>query len=176
MKIDIKERNYDVGKRLESLIIKKLSKFDRYFSDDASCKVMCKQDGKKFAMDINISSKFMEYRSEVIADSMFECLDLALPKIEKQIIRGNEKRKEMKKQTETDFDELVYLKEKPEYEDKNIVKKKVFDLDSITVEDAEVMLETTQHDFYVFLNAETGKVNLVYTRKDGQHGLIELKY
>ena len=70
-----------------------------------------------------------------------------------------------------------FVEEKPEeYKTKEIYKKKVFDLDPLTVEDAAEYLENLEHDFYIFLNAETGRINVLYNRKDGELGLIECKY
>lgn len=175
MKIEIVERNYDVGKRLESLINKKLSKLERYFPDDAKATVVCRQEKKNYIMEINITNKFGFYRSEVSGGNMFENLDMALPKVEKQIIRQNQKYKDSIKFTPV---EIVpeFLAEIPHFEDKTIAKKKVFNLEPMDVEDAKYMLEATDHDFYVFLNQETGKVNIVYNRRVGDIGLIELNY
>ena len=147
MKIEIVERNYDVGKRLESLIEKKLKKLERYFPDDAKATVVCRQEKKNYIMEVSITNKNGFYRSEVTGENMFENLDMALPKVEKQIIRANQKRQSFKTQVEAPI-----------------------------LEDAKYMLEATDHDFYAFLNRETGKVNIVYNRKDGDVGLIELQY
>ena len=57
-----------------------------------------------------------------------------------------------------------------------VVKKKTFELDPMTVEDAEAYMEALDHNFYVFLNAETGKVCVVYKRNDKDYGLIEVNY
>jgi putative sigma-54 modulation protein len=54
-----------------------------------------------------------------------------------------------------------------------IVKSKQFDLQPITAEEATVELELVGHDFFVFINADTGKQNVVYRRRDGGYGLIE---
>ena len=105
---------------------------------------------------------------------MFENLDMALPKVEKQIIRANQKRQNFKTQVEAPI--LEFLQELPTFEDKRIAKKKQIHLDPLDIEDAKYMLEATDHDFYAFLNRETGKVNIVYNRKDGDVGLIELQY
>ena len=174
MKIEIVERNYDVGKRLGSLIEKKLKKLERYFSDDAKAVVVCRQEKKNYIMEVSITNKNGFYRSEVSGENMFENLDMALPKVEKQIIRANQKRQTFKTQIEDPIFE--FLNELPTFEEKRVAKKKKVQLDVLDVEDAKYMLDATDHDFYAFLNAETGKVNIVYNRKDGDVGLIELQY
>ncbi len=174
MKIEIVERNYDVGKRLQSLIEKKLKKLERYFPDDAKATVVCRQEKKNYIMEVSITNKNGFYRSEVTGENMFENLDMALPKVEKQIIRANQKRQNFKTQVEAPI--LEFLQELPTFEDKRIVKKKQIHLDPLDIEDAKYMLEATDHDFYAFLNRDSGKVNIVYNRKDGDVGLIELQY
>ena len=65
------------------------------------------------------------------------------------------------------------MDKEPKEKEKTVYKKKTFNLDPLTLADAEEFLETLEHDFFVFLNAETGKVNILYNRKDGELGLIE---
>ena len=69
-----------------------------------------------------------------------------------------------------------FLEELPELKLPDISKKKVFDLDPITLEDAKDGIERLGHNFYIFLNAETGKVNVLYRRNDNKYGLIEVNY
>ena len=106
---------------------------------------------------------------------MYDNLDVALPKIEKQILKFSGKKNDSYKAVT--LPELLFVSELPEevYAPK-ITKRKTFSLDPITEEDAIYMLETTDHDFYVFLNAETGLVSILY-RKGGvdQYGLTEVK-
>ena len=173
MKIEIVEKNYDVGTRLQGLIEKKVGKLDKYFGKGASCKVVCKKEGNMFKLEINISSKNSFFRSEVIGENMYNNLDIALPKLEKQIIKFKEKKQDLK--LSDVVSNLLYLDEFKEDEvNSKISKRKSFNLDPITEDDAIFMLEAIDHDFYVFLNAETGKVNILYRRKNGEYGLIEV--
>lgn len=173
MKIDIVEKNYDVGTKLEGLIEKKVGKLEKYFDKNASCKVVCKKEGNVYKLELNISTKNAYFRSEVVGDNMYSNLDLALPKLEKQIIKFKEK-KQLIKLPEI-ASELLFLEELPEQNPSKITKRKSFSLDPITEDEAMFMLEAVDHDFYVFLNAETGKVNVLYRRFNGEYGLIEVK-
>ena len=177
MKIEIVERNYDVGVRLRTLFEKKIEKLDRYFNNNAVAKVVCASEGKRFKLELTVSNKGNIYRSESYGENMFENIDIVLPKIEKQIIKYASKNRDKLKKGAMEISNFEYLDEKPEVEkQKEIYKRKVFDLDPILVEDAKEYLENLEHDFYVFLNAETGKVNVLYNRKDGELGLIECRY
>lgn len=175
MKIEILEKNYNVGTRLNGLIEKKVGKLEKYFDKDANCKVVCKKEGNLFKLEISISGKNSFFRSEVVGENMYNNLDIALPKLEKQIIKFKEKKQDFK--IADIIPDLLFLDEAPEedYNYSKITKRKSYNLDPITEEDAIVMLENIDHDFFVFLNAETGKINVLYKRKNGEYGLIEAK-
>ena len=113
------------------------------------------------------------YRSEVEGDNMYSNIDLALPKIERQIVRRSEKSNPKKLKAPAVAFEFIEEKPAPLAD---IFKKKSFELDPMTTEDAKEALERLDHDFYIFLNAETGKVNVLYARKDGKLGLIEVNF
>ena len=176
MKLELVERNYDIGARLATIIAKKISKLDKYFVDEARARVVCKLENKTFKLELTITSKGLLYRAEVIGENMYENIDSVLPKIERQILKSSDKKKDSFKKTAFENEELMFVEEKPVYKAKDIIKRKSFDLDPITVDDAKVMLEDVGHDFYVFLNAESGKVNVLYKRYDDKLGLIELNY
>ena len=176
MKIEIIERNYDVGKRLTELINKKLDKFNRYFNDEAVARVVCSLEKDRFKLEVTVKNKGNIYRSEAYGENMYENLDVVLPKIEKQIIKYASKNRDKLKKGAMEVPTFEFVDEAPKQDKKQIYKKKVFDLDPLTVEDAQEYLENLEHDFYVFLNAETGRINILYNRKDGDLGLIECKY
>lgn len=173
MKIEISERNYDVGVRLRALFEKKIEKLNRYFPDDAVAKVVCAKEGKRFKLELTVINKGNIYRSETYGENMYENIDVVLPKIEKQIIKYYSKNRDKLKKSSMDNSNFEFLETAPKDKEKQIFKKKTFNLDPTTVEDAMENLENLEHDFYIFLNAETGKVNVLYNRKDGELGLIE---
>ncbi len=177
MKIEINERvGYKAAQRFRKIIEEKLTRLDKYFDEDVSVKVVCSKQAKQEKLEITLKAKGYLYRSEVVSGNMYDNIDLALPKLEKQIVRAagkrNDKKKKVKDMTVLPFE---FLQDEPE-ELPAIYKSKTFDLDPMLVDDARFAIERLGHDFYVFLNAETGKVNIIYRRKDGKFGLINLKY
>ena len=97
MKIDILERGgYKATKRIKTIIEDKLAKLDKYFDDNQAAKVVLYKVAKQDKLEITISSKGLLFRCEVASDNMYSNIDYALPKLEKQIVRNNEKRKEKK--------------------------------------------------------------------------------
>lgn len=176
MKIEFIEKNYDIGARLGTIIAKKINKLDKYFDSEVKARVVCKLENKTYKLELTIINKKNIFRAEVVGENMYENIDIALPKIERQIIKQSKKSKESFKKNAFDDKEFLFIEEEPELVSKDIIKRKTFDLEPITIEDAKLELENVDHDFYVFLNAETGMVNVLYKRKDDKLGLIELNY
>jgi len=178
MKIDLIERGgYQISQRLERILNEKLSRLEKYFDDEVGVKVVCSLSAKQEKLEITVTSKGLLFRSEVLSDNMYNNIDIALPKLEKQIVRANDKKKAIKAKgsKQENFLPFEFLEAEPE-ELPSVYKKKTFDLDPMLVDDARYAIERLGHDFFVFLNAETGKINILYRRKDGKFGLIDLIY
>lgn len=181
MKIDIIDRDgYKSAARLKKVLTDKLNKLEKYFDADTSARVVCRKVAKQDKLEITISSKGAMYRVEVTTDNMYDNIDYALAKLEKQIVRTREKLKDRGKGRKTikSLEPILpfeFLEEEPE-ELPSIFKKKSFTLEPMLIDDARFAIERLGHDFYVFLNAENGKVNVLYRRKDGKFGLLDLNY
>ena len=180
MKIEIIDRDgYKSAVRFKKIVTEKLEKLGKYFDDEAKVRVVCRKVAKQEKLEITLTSKGCLYRSEVTSDNMYDNIDIALPKLEKQIVRLADKKKDKKgKKALKDMPAVLpfeFLDEEPE-ELPAIFKKKTFDLEPMLIDDARYAIERLGHDFYVFLNAESGKVNVLYKRADGKFGLIDLNY
>lgn len=178
MKIEINERGgYKVSARLDKILREKLERLSKYFDDEATVRVVCMKEAKQEKLEITLTCKGLLYRSEVTSDNMYNNIDFALPKLEKQIVRelGKRKAKKAKGSKQENFLPFEFIENVPE-ELPSIYKKKTFELDPMLVDEARYAIERLGHDFFVFLNAETGKINVIYRRKDGKFGLIDLVY
>ena len=172
MKIKFVERNYKIADRFKEVMKAKLEKLKRYFGDDATVTVACVKQNKQEKLEITVSNKGILFRSEVMSDNMYDNIDLALPKLEKQIVRNREKKIDAKKKK----NEFEFIYEMPEVKLPEVFKKKSFNLDPMSEDEAKDAIERLGHTFYIFLNAESGKVNVLYRRNDGRFGLIEVNY
>ena len=173
--MDIKyvARNYKISDKLKDIIEKKLEKLEKYFNKDVDIKVACSEQNDRCKLEITINSSGLFLRSEVESDNMYNNIDLALPKLERQIVKNNKKYKN-KFAERVAFDTFEFIEKEPEVEKSKVVKTKSFELDPISVDDAEAYMEAVGHNFYVFLNGETGEINVLYKRNDGNLGLIEV--
>jgi len=180
MNIQISSKNYTVSNKLKDIIQKKVERLDRYFSDKADAKVFCRKDNALCKLELTIQDGGLLFRSEVTSDNMYQNVDMALPKVEKQIIKYSSKLKDKfhKKSALEKKDWLYFEEGEPEIKppEKQITRIKKFDIVPLTVEDAEMYLENSDHTFYVYLNRETGKVNIIYKRVLGGYGIIEPSY
>ena len=174
MEIKYVAKNYKISDKFKDVIEKKLSKFDKYFNRDVEVKVVCTEQNEREKLEITINSAGLYLRSEVESDNMYNNIDTALPKLEKQIVKSNKKYKN-KFAEKAAFDSFEYIETEPEVVPVKVVKTKSFELDPISVEDAEAYMEAVGHNFYVFLNGETGEINVLYKRNDGNLGLIEVR-
>ena len=172
MKIKFVERNYKIADRFKEVMKAKLEKLKRYFGDDATVTVACVKQNKQEKLEITVSNKGILFRSEFMSDNMYDNIDLALPKLEKQIVRNREKKIDAKKKK----NEFEFIYEMPEVKLPEVFKKKSFNLDPMSEDEAKDAIERLGHTFYIFLNAESGKVNVLYRRNDGKFGLIEVNY
>ncbi len=172
MEIKYISKNYKISDKLKDIIEKKLQKLEKYFTKGTTVKVACSEQNDICKLEITINSAGLFIRSEVASDNMYNNIDLAMPKLERQIVKNNKKFKG-KFADRVVSDALEFLEEAPVPETYKVVKKKTFELDPMTVEDAEAYMDAVGHSFYVFLNAETGEINVLYRRNDGNLGLIE---
>lgn len=175
MEIEINSKNFVVSEKLKDIIEKKVSKLDKYFNADAMAKVLCKKEGNFNKLELTVRSKGLFYRAEVTGENMYENIDQALPKVERQVVKYGDKFFTRLKKDSLNKDYL-FFDELPEMKKLEVVKKKQFELEPISVEDAKVFLDTIDNNFYVFLNRETNNVNVIYRRNDGNLGLIETIY
>jgi len=174
MRFDIIGKNYVLGDKIKEVIERKVSKLGKYFDGDVLAKVVCSEvNSYKYKMEITIILNNNLLRSEASSDNQYDNIDILLPKIEKQIVKHRTKLQDKIKQNS--FDDFIYASG---YEDRDmpkVVREKSLVLSPVSVEDAQAEMELSGHDFYAFININTGFTNILYIRKDKNLGLIELR-
>lgn len=168
MKIVTNGRQMVVGTELKELFEKKLKRLDKYFNDDVTAYITLARKKNLERLELTISSKGTMFRSEVTADTFQTALDEAIEKITRQIVRNKTKLKKIVYSGEPDVSEPA--EDEEEY---NIKIVKTFDMHPMTSDEAILRMNLLDHSFFMYLNAETGKYNVVYLRDDGDYGIIE---
>lgn len=170
MKTRIITKKFTLTDDVREWIDKKLKKFDKFFTEDAEATVTLSSQKVGERVEVTISRNGSIFRSE-ISDKDYKCaLDTAISNIERQI-RKNRTRLEKKLHVKKDaFTETELL----ETEDTiSVAKVKRFEMHAMTVEEAILQMNLLQHSFYMFLNSESGRYNVVYKRADNDYGVIE---
>lgn len=173
-------KNYDPSDKLKAVIDKKVQKLDKFFDDNTRLKAVLKKGSTRstddvYTLELTILLDGMVLRAEVTSDNMYSNIDLALPKLEKQIIRHHKKLEaKTKKFRLRDMSAIVEdVPEEEVKEEKTIVRTKKYALVPMSIDDAVEELELVGHNFFVFLNKATNSVNVLYVRHDGNYGLID---
>ena len=181
MRIDIVGQNYTVSDRLDDIIRRKAERLDRFFSDDVTARVVCKEEHKgRFTLEITIIVDGVVIRSEETSDNMYNNIDVVVPKIDRQIRKHRTRLTKKFKDSVFNFQvaeaEAIELNDTQEAEVPSIVKTKKFELQPMSVEEAIEQMDLLENKFFVYLNPESGKVNIVYRRYDKTVGLIQPEY
>lgn len=158
---------------LKELFEKKLKKFDRYFRDDASAGVTL-SEGKKGrkTVELTISSAGTIFRAESTEETFRNAFDRTMSMIERQMRRNKTRLERRLRQDAFVPAEAEIGDDYPEEEEFDI-RVKNFTLEPMTPEEAVLRMNLIGHEFFMFLNDESGKVCTVYKRKNGGYGLIE---
>ncbi len=172
MNFIISGKNITVSDELRAAIEKKLGKLERYFTPDTDIIVTLSTQRERQKIEVTIPMKGHIIRSEQVSNDMYVSIDMVEEVIERQLRRYKTRivdRKQSAANLQKAFVDAAYEDES----EIRIIRSKKFDIKPMYPEDACVQMELLGHSFYVFCNAETDQVNVVYKRKDGTFGLIE---
>lgn len=172
MKFSITGRTISLTEGLKNMVEKKLGKLDKFFQADTPCNVTLSTQKDMQKIEVTIPVKGSVIRAEESTEDMYQSIDLVVDVLERQIRKYKDKL--ITKHQSSSFT-AAFLEEAAEYDEEEIkiVRTKQIDLKPMTPEEACLQMELLGHSFFVFLNGDTGKVNVVYKRKAKSYGLIE---
>ena len=174
MIIKITSRKANIKDSFKERVDKKLSKLDKFFNKDvvADVVVTVEKENEREKVEVTIKSNGIVYRSERNTTDMFDSLECAVDAIVKQIVK-NKTRLEKKFHMNNVFDILPVNDDANNSEEQyKIVKQKLYTAKPMLPDEAILQMNMIGHDFFIFINAETNAVNIVYKRKQGDYGLI----
>ena len=174
MKITIVGRKLNVYEDTRELIEKKLAKLDKYFKSEATeATVTLSRKRNVSSLEVTINAGGTLFRSEVDADDFRIALDQTVDHIEGQIRKNKTKLAKRLRENVMDMSVIPDPVEDSADEDEPIIRVKQFEFKPMTPEEAIMQMNLLGHSFYVFNDITTGDTCVVYTRKDGDYGLIE---
>ncbi|HHX51494.1 MAG TPA: ribosome-associated translation inhibitor RaiA [Clostridia bacterium] len=171
MRITVKGKNIQVTNALRQQAEKKLGKLDKYLGKDTAAVVTFSVERDRHVVEVTIHLNGYILRGEEATDDMYASIDLVIEKLEKQIDKY--KTKLAKKLRNQSLRDLVAEGVPAAEEEPRVLRTKRFAIKPMDVEEAIMQMNMLGHSFFVFSNAETEEVNVVYRRKDGNYGLIE---
>jgi len=172
MKFIILGKNIDVTEGLRMAVEDKIGKLEKYFTPETEVHVTLSVEKERQKIEVTIPVKGNIIRSEQVSNDMYVSIDLVEEIIERQLKKYKNKLTNQKQAAnffKQDYIEKDYMDE----EEIKIIRTKKFDIKPMYPEDACIQMELLGHNFFVFCNAETDQVNVVYKRKGGTYGLIE---
>ena len=175
MKINFTGKNLDVTEALRNVTEKKMSKLDKYFQKDIEGNVTFSSEKNRKIIEVTINLPGTIIRAEESSDDMYASIDRAVDVLERQMRKYKTKLQKRYKNTETiRFENVEPLPSEEVGDDlPKLVKTKKFFLKPMTSEEAVLQMELLGHNFFIFMDGDTGNVNVVYKRKDNNYGLIE---
>ena len=176
MRFIISGKNLEVSETLKEAVESKLGKLERYFAPDTEVNVTLSIEKERQKIEVTIPVKGNIIRSEQSSNDMYVSIDLVEEVIERQLKKYKNKIID-KHQDASEAFKQEYIEGDYDYDDDvNIIKTKRFGIKPMFPEDACVQMELLGHNFFVFMNAETDEVNVVYKRKGNTFGLIEPEF
>lgn len=172
MKITIIGRQMNVWDEMKTTIETKLSKLEKYFTDECSATATLSCNGKDKRLEITIVSSETIFRSEVQDETFRNALDHAVYAIERQI-RKNKTRLSKRLRYDAFEQGILDTGEELEEEAEFVVRRKKFALKPMSMEEAIMQMNLLEHEFFVYQDDETNTVCVVYKRHDNTYGLIE---
>ena len=178
MRLQVKGRNLEVSDQIRSYAEEKLSKLDRLVKDPTRIELELAVEknpsiAANHVAEATVWTKGPVLRARESSADMKASIDQLVDKLERQVKRYREKRRPRRHaRAGAEPVDTLPIDELPEG-GPTIVKTKQFAVKPMSPEEAVLQLELVGHDFFVFRNAESGDVNVVYRRRDGDYGLIE---
>lgn len=176
MRVIITGKGMEVSDYLKEMVTKKVTKLQRYFGEYTEAHITMSIQKSRHIVEVTIPFDGIVLRGEEATGDMYASIDGVLKKLEKQI---HKHRTALKKR----LHEGAFLHESYEYHDDieeekipSVVRTKRFVIKPMDVTEAQMQLELLGHQFFMFRNAKTDEVNVLYKRRDGDFGLIEPDY
>lgn len=174
MKYNIIGRKVNLRDNFKERVYKKLGKFEKIFSDAAEATVTVTVEKNRQTVEVTIRDDSMMYRAECTALEMNDALDEVVDILGGQIRKNKTK---LSKKLKSDSFERYFAEENgddvADEEEYSVVRTKTFTVKPLSVEEAILQMNLIGHEFFMFRNAVSGEINVVYKRKNGDYGLLE---
>lgn len=172
MKVNLYAKDVSVWKDTEEKLVEKLSFLEKYLliDDSTTAQVMVKRHGNDVKLEVTIPSKVGYLRSEVIDHDLRDAIDKSVEKLEGQLRSQKNRlsRRHREKLSKT------FIAEEPEVADEKVTRVKRVVIEDLDSDEAILQMELMDHNFFVYRDADTKIVSVMYKREDGDYGILEI--
>ncbi|MGB8452257.1 MAG: ribosome-associated translation inhibitor RaiA [Anaerocolumna sp.] len=175
MRYIISGKNIEVTEGLKTAVYEKIGKLERYFTPDTEIHVTMSVEKERQKIEVTIPMKGSMVRAEQTSNDMYVSIDLVEEIIERQL-RKYKNKIVQQKQAAANLNQTFMDDDFEEDDSIKIIRTKKFAIKPMDPEEACVQMELLGHNFFVYRNAETDEVNVVYKRKGNTYGLIEPEF
>ncbi len=176
MTFHIRGNKIEITDAIKSYIEEKLRRLDKYFEnpEQISANVVVRMSGIDQIIEVTIPIRKVVLRAEERDKDLYVAIDIVSDKLERQI-RKNKTRMHHKNNKEAVVAFSDFTVNAEEEIEETIVKRKTFDAKPMSEEEAMLQMNLLGHDFFIFKDSQTNSIAVIYRRKDGNFGLIELQ-
>jgi len=172
MNIIVTGRHLEVTSALRDYAEGKVKKFEKYISPISEALVTLSVEKYRHKAEILLKANGVLIQAESVTEEIYSSIDEVIEKLERQIKKYKEKLTSRRKENRQQ-EAMPQVPVEEEHLDIKIIKRKRFAMKPMTPEEAAMQMDLLDKDFFVFTNADSGIINVIYRRKDGDFGLIE---
>lgn len=182
MKVTVIGKNIEVTSALKDILEKKISKLDKYFDENIQARVTLSVQKTRHIVEVTIPFNGVILRVEESTEDMYKSIDLVEVKLERKIRKQRTKltRRNNESFRYSAINEVAFSNIEDEYDSEKdsskVVRTKNFIVKPMHEEEAVLQMELLGHNFFLYQDANTSKVNVIYKRKDGNYGILEPDY
>lgn len=175
MKINIRGSKIAITDAIKNYTEEKINKLNKYFEnpEELTSTVLIKDSGVNQKIEVTIPIRTTILRAESVNKDLYAAIDLVIEKLERQIRKNKTRMHKYSKDTMVAFIDFDITKE--EEQEEKIIKRKTIEMKPMSEEEAILQMNLLGHDFYIFKNAVTDEVSVIYKRNDEQYGIIDVK-
>ena len=176
MQTTVRGKNIEITSALREYVEKKLGKVEKFVDHPMNAQVNLYVERGRHIVEVTAGLNGMLLRGEEATGDMYASIDLVADKLEKQVQKYRARLRRRKEGAAVTEAAVAETEDVSAELDGKVVKTKRFPVKPLTVDEAILQMDLVSHDFFVFVNSDTQKVNVVYRRRDGDYGLLEPEY
>ena len=173
MKISISTKSFNASDHLKGIIEKKFSKLEKFFAQDIETNITLSKEKGRQKIEATINADGAVFRAEETTQDIYNGVDRIVEKLSGQMSKYKKKIASRHKDNKSIYFDYIPDSAENESEKFEIVRRKTYNLQPMTSEEAILQMELLSHTFFVFLDMERDQVSVVYKRNDGKYGLLE---